>query len=66
MSLHVDMKKYLVVDNYSAMGISNTFEVRLYLSYSLDTADVKERCRLSLNLAREEQRFAMHRTETLR
>jgi len=33
---------------------------------SLDTTDVKEKCRLSLNLMREEQRHTTHRAETLR
>lgn len=33
---------------------------------SLDTADVKEKCRLSLNLVREETRSNFHRPETFR
>ena len=33
---------------------------------SLDTADVKEKCRLSLNLVREESRSNFHRPETFR
>lgn len=49
----------------NALAWKETSEIGTATVSSLDTADVKEKCRLSLNLMREETRLS-HRAETLR